>query len=329
MVLCRFTRYQLANIYLLLVTGSVFDKLSDAIDNPASIFYLLGEALPSMSVFFINYLITTIFIGISSQLLVIFPHLMLYFYGSFGGESMTRRQLYAGPLADVNFDYGQGLSYFLYVLCVVHTYWILSPIITVIGAAFFACCYLLYKYQFLFMNVRQFETGGTFFYGLVDTSCASLMMSAGLMCAYISLKEGVKQAPFLLPLPFVIYWYWGKLHDRYKLKSLHMAYNCAIDGDLSTVGEKSSTTLAAAFNLALYRQPCLSSASSEVMPTPHRVNSIPILTKKGELHTAYYTEAEVSPDEFYQDIVAKYFDDGETTEYASSAYQAPGEGSDV
>ncbi len=39
----RFFMYQLANVYLILLAGSVFDSLEDAISDPASIINLIGE----------------------------------------------------------------------------------------------------------------------------------------------------------------------------------------------------------------------------------------------------------------------------------------------
>eukprot|EP01034_Spumella_vulgaris_P024588 gene24588-30954_t len=41
--------YQLANVFLILLAGSVFNSLSDAISNPSSIITLIGTALPSVS----------------------------------------------------------------------------------------------------------------------------------------------------------------------------------------------------------------------------------------------------------------------------------------
>ena len=61
--------YQLANVYLLLLAGSLFDSLNDALSDPASVLRLISSALPSVAVFFMNFILTAWLAGLSITLL--------------------------------------------------------------------------------------------------------------------------------------------------------------------------------------------------------------------------------------------------------------------
>jgi len=50
--LYRFFAYQIANVYLILLAGSMFGALADVINDPMSIVSLLAASLPGVSTFF-------------------------------------------------------------------------------------------------------------------------------------------------------------------------------------------------------------------------------------------------------------------------------------
>jgi len=90
--------YQIANVYLLLLAGSVFDSLESAIDNPASIIDLISAALPKQSVFFVNYILTSWLGCVPLILLQIVPTLLLAMYRCcFNSDRVTRPMLKGGP----------------------------------------------------------------------------------------------------------------------------------------------------------------------------------------------------------------------------------------
>jgi hypothetical protein len=64
----RYFKYQVANVFLILITGSLFNALQQIIDNPSLIFAILGSSLPQVSIFFMNYVITQLLSGIPSML---------------------------------------------------------------------------------------------------------------------------------------------------------------------------------------------------------------------------------------------------------------------
>jgi len=63
-------------VYLILLAGSLFGALSDAINNPASVIQLLASSLPGVSTFFLNLMITYLFTGVPLTLLRLVPVVM-------------------------------------------------------------------------------------------------------------------------------------------------------------------------------------------------------------------------------------------------------------
>jgi hypothetical protein len=130
--------YQITNIYLLLFAGSIWDSLSEAIENPKAIVSLISAALPSVSIFFINFIITSWLSGVPYKLIRRFHALdYLYYRMRFGSASLARRTLKEGPFAEARVSYGTELSDVLYVLCVVLLYWIIAPVVLLLATALF------------------------------------------------------------------------------------------------------------------------------------------------------------------------------------------------
>ena len=283
----RYFGYQLANVYLTLLTGSLFTALADAIADPTSIVRLLAAALPSVSVFFINYIITEILTTAPSELLQLVPFLIYNAYKLlFKEEYLTRRTLFNGPLKTSEFDYGSALPSYLFIVCIVLTYMIIAPIMTILGALYFSIFYCILKYQFLYVYVPTFETGGTFWYGLYNFSMKGLMVSSITMVGYMAVKQGVAQAPFIFPIPFVILKYWKYTEASFERVSKDMAYSRAVQADSDTeTYQQNIKTLDTHF----YTQPSLVEEWNAT-PDPYRLNNIPLFKKFGNVNEIYYED---------------------------------------
>lgn len=275
-----FFLYQIANVYLLLLAGSAVTSVSGIVDNPTNILYEISTALPITSVFFMNYLITTALTGVTMNYLQIVPMLYFAFMRIFYKESrLTRRMLLEGPLAKISVNYGATLPDGLYVLCILLLYWVISPFIIFIALVYFGAAYLCWKYQFLYVIVRTYEGRGKFWYGLYTYSMVALLASTVTMIAYMSIKEGIIQAPCLLPVLPLIMYQWRRTEGRYKAQSLITPYSTAVDVDMAD----SSTE---AFEENYLKQPCII-ASTQVSPYPYRIRGLPLLDERGLLNEVY------------------------------------------
>jgi calcium permeable stress-gated cation channel len=297
--------YQIANVFVTTLSGSVFDSLVEIIDNPTSIIGLLGASLPGASVFFGNFTLSAALIGGATELLQIGPLAIYLIYTKILKESaLTRRQLLNGPLSDQVLNYGEYLPAVLFILFILQIYWIISPLTTLFAAIYFATKYVILKYQLLYVYTPKFEMGGIFWFGLFRYAMLGLLLSSITMLGYTALKEGQGQVAILFPLPFYVYWKWGAMSHEYESAAKDIPYVCAVrvDADraeknkrydlLAAVaggagagvsGEKESELLQGS---DYYKQPALS-APIEAMPQPYRVDNKPLFDASGALNEEY------------------------------------------
>jgi len=236
--------YQIANIYLLLFAGSIWDSLSEAIENPKAIVSLISAALPKVSIFFINYIITIWLSGVPYKMIRRFCAVQyLYYRSCTSDQTLTRRMLKnpAGPFGETRVGYGTELSDVLYVLCVVMLYWVIAPIVLLLAAGLFWSWYFAWKYQYVFVITRTFESGGQFWYRLYRYSMLGLMAGTIVFMAFMGIKEGVSQGPLLVPLPIIIYMSWRYTERRFKDQSKNLAFASAVKQERSASGSDLSS----------------------------------------------------------------------------------------
>lgn len=230
--------YQIANIYLLLFAGSIWDSLAEAIENPKAILSLISAALPSVSIFFINYIITIWLSGVPYKMIRRFCAVQyLYYRSCTSDQALTRRMLKnpAGPFGETRVGYGTELSDVLYVLCVVMLYWVIAPIVLLLATGLFWAWYFTWKYQYMFVITRTFESGGAFWYKLYRYSMLGLMAGTITFMAYMGIKEGVAQGPLLVPLPIIIYLSWRYTEKRFKHQSKNLAFGTALKQERASI----------------------------------------------------------------------------------------------
>lgn len=277
-------------MYLLLLAGSIFGALADALKRPTSIVFLLGKAVPGVSTFFLNYIITVGLTGIPTLLLRA-PALVVYkiFRTVFKEKKLTRRALTEGPLAPFPLDYGIYLPPVIYVLAIVLTYWIISPIVLVAGALYFGGMLLAWKYLLLYVVVPAFESGGTFFYQLYKFCMISLMASTITIIGFMIIKQAAAQAPLMIPLPFIIISAWRYTERKFLRLSLNLPFSIAVNDDKG-LNEEKMAEIHGKFSPDYLRQPEFL-FPDVAKPFPYRINDIPLLTSDGHVSEAYWTDA--------------------------------------
>lgn len=283
MYVYRLFSYQLTNVFVTILAGSVFNSLVDAIENPSSIITLLGAALPGISVFFGNFTLSAAVIGSASELLQIGPWAVFTIYSKvFNERTLTKRQLTTGPLADRTMDYGAYLPEVLFIFYIVLIYWVMSPLVVLFGVIYFFAKGLVLKYLFLYVFIPQFEMGGNFFFGLFKYSFRGLFLSSVIMIVYMALKQGTIQAALIFPIPIIIYFYWGHLDKKYEHLAQDIAYWRAVEADNSSQAAEVVQT----FTPKYFSQPSLT-APIKVAPQPYRLSGAPLLDANGCMGEEY------------------------------------------
>ena len=147
--------YQLVNVFVLVLSGSIFNSIANIIASPTSIVSLLGASLPTVSVFFINFTITKMLSGVPSLLLRLGPMIMFTINKMLFKEyQMTQRIFFSDPLANTPTLYGTEIPDMLYMLLIAMVYWTIAPILTASAAVFFIFVYIAYKHQYVHLISR-------------------------------------------------------------------------------------------------------------------------------------------------------------------------------
>lgn len=282
----RYFMYQIANVYLTLLAGSAFSSISDVASDPESILNYISAALPTTSVFFINFIITQLFAGVPLIFLRIFP--FIYYsvirYGA-PEKFLTKRIIMEGPLVDSPVEYGTTLPDALYVLCICLLYWVISPLILLIATLYFGGNYLAWKYQYLYVIVRNYESGGQYWYGLYNYSMLGLLASSITALAYMGLKKAVTQGPLMFPLPFVVIFFWRYTEQRFKALSENVPFSTAAHYDF----DPDHSNIPNAFTEDYLKQPSLVEEKI-VYPCPYRIHKTPLINEDGLVNEVYLHE---------------------------------------
>jgi hypothetical protein len=227
--------YQLANVYLLLLAGSVFGALTDVLDNPVSIVSILANALPTVSTFFINFMLTGLLSGVPLMMLRIGPIVIFKLYCKImNPRKITRRDFLEGPLANAPIKYEVLIPKILYLVAIQLTFMVISPILLIVSGVLFSALYLAWKYQLCYVITPPSQMGGMFWYRIYKYSMTALLASSITMIGYMGIKEGFAQSALLFPLPFIVTLVWNYTSDKFESISLDMAHNEAFKADNRT-----------------------------------------------------------------------------------------------
>jgi len=211
-VLQWFYLFQVIHVFLVAVLSSAFiSKIGDIIASPLSIFKLLGEGVPAAGPVMMNYILM--------QGLGALPNLFLRpgaFAVSFMQLKLAKTEEARRLAEDPGF--GHGYAYWLggplFVLLLGLAYAALSPIVLPCALLYFAIFRLCWRYLLIWVHRPRYLCWGRFLPYIYVRCLAGLVITQVTMACVMSLKFGKYQAPLLLPLPFLTYWYGMKTHRQ-------------------------------------------------------------------------------------------------------------------
>jgi hypothetical protein len=148
-VLVRYFYYQIANVLLTVLSGSLFNALDSILSDPFGTPSILAQAFPNMSQYFLSYVLVNIFMGLPIALLRIGPLIIKTLLPRiFDERKKPQREL---ELQAESLDYGVEFPKDFFVLMVALIYSCISPIITPACFLYFAGNYFVKKYQLLYI----------------------------------------------------------------------------------------------------------------------------------------------------------------------------------
>jgi len=214
-VLKRNLVFQLATLWVTVFSGTLFNSIHQMLREPQCTSYVLGHAIPKVSVYFTTFVIARI--GVSLPLLLLrWPALLAVLRGR--------------KPDPVYCDYPFELTNLAIVLVLGLTYSLVAPAILPCCTIFFGLASLLYRWLFLHVYVPVFDCAGAFWFELYGGVIAGIWLGClslgGLGLIYAG--QASPQAISLGLLPFVVAAFHFYCIRHFKSRSSNMVYQDAV-----------------------------------------------------------------------------------------------------
>jgi len=212
-ILNRSFAYQLASLYVTILSGSLIQSLEEILNRPSSILSILSSSLPNVAVYFVTYILARI--GTSLPLLLLRPAAPL------GCSSDHTQQC----------QFGYELSSISLVLVIGLTYSFIAPAILPICALYFGIASLVYRWLFTYVYEPEFNCDGMMWHDLFRNVIAGLLLGTLSLVALAAIDASAGQASLLLPLPVWVVLFGGYCWFKLGVPSRRVALADAADMD--------------------------------------------------------------------------------------------------
>ncbi|ORX48148.1 DUF221-domain-containing protein [Piromyces finnis] len=236
-LLSKYFFYQLFNILLIFtVVGTIFNTISEILNDPKSIITIVAEQFPKVSPFFMNYVILQGFLCLPIQLINPGSFIMNFVLRLLKICQTPREYSNASDPVIISLNYGYHYTIPLLIFVIALTYSCISPLILIFGCFYFIIAYIVYKYQFLYIHYPKYETYGRYAPMLVNRCMAGLIIFQITMVGIISLKTeslyGIYVGP-LIPISLLAVWWFKKAFEGHvKFLSLETIGRMTIENDI-------------------------------------------------------------------------------------------------
>jgi len=260
-ILGRYFYYQMANIYVTVTAGSIWESLFKIIDEPRQALSILGRALPQVVGYFISLLLTKIMAGLPMVLMRSgAASRLLLLRGLFSKDKLTQREI-DEVYRPQELWYGWEYPTQLLVVIICFTYAVISPCILPFGAIYFYCALIVYKKQVLHVYTPIYESGGSMFPGACLRMLVGLIGSHLTLVGYLIIRRGFFEPIFLVPLPYFTYRMFTRFSVMYDVPSRSLSLERASELDRHSKFDPSEV-----FHKDAYRQPVLAEAAASIEP---------------------------------------------------------------
>ncbi|GMI10579.1 hypothetical protein TrRE_jg7516 [Triparma retinervis] len=271
-IMKRFFVYQLANIYISITAGSIFENLTAILDNPTSALQVLSDTVPTVVGYFMSLIMTKILAGLPVVLLRFGALLRMGFLRlCFQEAHLTQRELNE-VYRPQEFLYGWEYPTQLLVIVICFTYSVISPVILLIGAVYFYLALIVYKLQLLYVYTPLYEGGGELFPSVCHRTFIGLCCGQVSLLAYLFIRVSTKgwQPLVLIPLPFYTIYTMNRMKAMYDIPSKSLSLERAVVLDRQNKKSGDGADLVDSFDKHAYRQPLLDPKELHIEPEPYR-----------------------------------------------------------
>jgi chaperonin cofactor prefoldin len=269
--------FQIANLWLILIGGSIFNQLSSLIDSPKGAIKVIASAVPSASQFFLNILIVNTFAGLFMEISQLVPAVILIILRKIKPDSQRSQRDLDARFEPSPLVWGKVYPPLIFNLLVGLVYICIVPIIQPFCAVFFGLAYLVYKHQCLHIYGQRAEGGGAYFPLLFKFMIACLLTAEIVIAVYFGVKKGKAQAPLAFVLIIITVLFNYAMHTYYGKYSRILSIEKAQDIDtlLSEVHHSDAPrevegNLSTKIECQEYAQPALRKTKWDIHPVNYR-----------------------------------------------------------
>lgn len=197
-------------IFVFLITQTALTVLADLANNPMKIIDKLAESLPGARQFSLSYVVFQALAILPLQLLQL-PVVLGRAFGRLLWARTPREhaelnappQLYAGSVYPA--------ALIVFTLCIVYS--IVSPLVTIFGAIYFALAYVIYKHKLLFVFYKSYESRGQAWPLSTNRCIWALLLFQLFQLSLFSVRKQLLLSALTLPLLAFTAWF-GRFLDR-------------------------------------------------------------------------------------------------------------------
>jgi len=218
-----------------MLAGTLFSQLENIIRSPSSVFVLLGHAVPQSSGFFLAYLSTNALMLEPARALVphagavLFPVLRI-----FARTERDRADAWTPRSTRPGAHYGSQQLILLICLLFCNA----SPLVTAIGVVYFALSFVIWRYQLLYVFVRSYESGASFFPTVASRVICSLCIYQVFMSAYLLIKMAYMPAFILwITVPPFLWQFHAYCLRTFTTKSMYLPLALAKETPVADIPE--------------------------------------------------------------------------------------------
>eukprot|EP00548_Thalassiothrix_antarctica_P001027 CAMPEP_0194131254 /NCGR_PEP_ID=MMETSP0152-20130528/2063_1 /TAXON_ID=1049557 /ORGANISM="Thalassiothrix antarctica, Strain L6-D1" /LENGTH=710 /DNA_ID=CAMNT_0038825983 /DNA_START=1149 /DNA_END=3281 /DNA_ORIENTATION=- len=240
----RYFLFQVVNVFLVTtIAGSIFDTLAIIVDNPETMFEMLGNSLPRMSSFFITFVTMKTFLGLGVELVrtlslvqslvryLIFPNATL----------RIQRSSFIGLRAIDDpgwFPFHKILAQDMLVVVISVVFAVVAPLVLLPCALFCLFSRILWTHHHLYVYESVFETGGQFWPKIFRRFIFGLIIAQMTITGQFILKEARHEAYATIALLFMTYFFLRSTRARYDPSSSTLPLEVATVMDISMSHEE-------------------------------------------------------------------------------------------
>ncbi|KAJ2962527.1 hypothetical protein NQZ79_g2359 [Umbelopsis isabellina] len=210
----KYFMFLMVNVLLVVtIAGTVFTSIGQIIQSPTSIVSLLATSLPTVSNFFVNYLILQAFMGACIELVQITPLIFRMILLRYFTKTPRARFMKCHPRA---LRYGTAFPQLTLVFAIGMVFATIAPMVITFAVIYYAIFYFVYLHQIQQYYAVNYQTAGLFYWKAMHHTFIGLAILQTTVAGLFLLRSSVISGGvclFMLGATLFLKWHIQRSYD--------------------------------------------------------------------------------------------------------------------